>query len=59
VRRRFQEIAGQLSADQTVAAITVGFAELTDADSAMDLVDRADGDFLSAHRARAGRDSRQ
>jgi diguanylate cyclase (GGDEF)-like protein len=52
VRRRFDEIANQLRVDPTVAAITVGFAELTEADSAMDLVDRADRDFLSAHRAR-------
>jgi diguanylate cyclase (GGDEF)-like protein len=52
VRRRFEEIAEQLKADQTVAAITVGFAELSEADSAVDLVNRADSDFLSAHRAR-------
>ena len=52
VRRRFEEISKQLTADQTVAAITVGFAELTESDSAMDLVNRADSDFLSAHRAR-------
>ena len=37
--------------------ITVGFAELAEADSAMDLVNRADGDFLSAHRARSRGDS--
>jgi diguanylate cyclase (GGDEF)-like protein len=52
VRRRFDQIADQLHADQPGAAITVGFAELADADSAKDLIDRADGDFLSAHRAR-------
>ena len=52
VRRRFDEIADQLRGDQADPVITVGFGELTDADSAMDLVDRADGDFLSAHRAR-------
>jgi diguanylate cyclase (GGDEF)-like protein len=53
VRRRFDEIAQQLSVDPDVAAITVGFAELTDADSATDLVERADREFLSAHQARA------
>ncbi len=57
VRRRFGEIAKQLSVDPTVAAITVGFAELTQADSAMDLVDRADGDFRFAHQGRGRRDA--
>jgi diguanylate cyclase (GGDEF)-like protein len=52
VRGRFDEIADQLRGDQSGAAITVGFAELTEADSATDLINRADGDFLSAHRSR-------
>jgi diguanylate cyclase (GGDEF)-like protein len=53
VRRRFDEIAQQLSVDPNVAAITVGLAELTEADSATELVERADREFLSAHQARA------
>ena len=51
VRRRFDEIADQLRGDQA-DVITVGFAELTEADTAMELVNRADRDFVSAHRAR-------
>jgi diguanylate cyclase (GGDEF)-like protein len=51
VRRRFDEIANELRGGQA-DVITVGFAELTEADSAMDLVNRADADFLSAHQAR-------
>ncbi|MFZ0385891.1 MAG: GGDEF domain-containing protein [Solirubrobacteraceae bacterium] len=53
VRRRFDEIAQQLTVDPSVAAITVGFAELTEGDSATDLVERADREFLAAHQARA------
>ena len=56
VRRRFDDIGNQLAGKQADGAITVGFAELTETDSATDLVNRADGDFLSAHRARARRD---
>ena len=51
VRRRFDQIADQLRGDQA-DVITVGFAELIDADTAMELVNRADRDFVSAHRAR-------
>jgi diguanylate cyclase (GGDEF)-like protein len=52
-RRRFDQIAQQLAVDPSVPAITAGFAELIEGDSATDLVERADREFLSAHRARA------
>jgi len=52
VRRRFDGIAGHLKASPHTGPITVGFAELTAEDSATDLMDRADLDFLAAHRAR-------
>ena len=57
VRNRFTEISRDLAQGPDPAAITVGFAELTDLDSASELVARADADLLNTRRwGRAHRD---
>ena len=52
VRQRFADVSDALAGGPTAAAITVGFAELADDDSAEDLVKRADADLLARRRRR-------
>jgi diguanylate cyclase (GGDEF)-like protein len=50
VRRRFADVSEALAKGPTGGSITVGFAALSESDSAEDLIHRADEDLL-AHRA--------
>jgi diguanylate cyclase (GGDEF)-like protein len=48
VRERFDEIAAELSVTPDDGSITVGFAQLAQGDSPMDLIDRADSELIAA-----------
>jgi diguanylate cyclase (GGDEF)-like protein len=54
VRRRFAEVSNALRKGPTKGSITVGFGQLSDDDTAEDLIRHADDDLL-ARRSRAGR----
>jgi diguanylate cyclase (GGDEF)-like protein len=54
VRERFKQITQELSITPDEGSITVGFAQLAQGDSPMDLIDRADGELLAARRASRG-----
>jgi diguanylate cyclase (GGDEF)-like protein len=57
VRQRFDEISAELTLTPNDGSITVGFAELAQGDTAMDLVDRADNGLI-ATRDRQARNRR-
>lgn len=48
VRERFGQITQQLNITPDDGSITVGFAQLVQGDSPMDLIDRADSDLIAA-----------
>jgi diguanylate cyclase (GGDEF)-like protein len=47
IRQRFGDVSAALSRGPTRGSITVGFAQLAEGDSAMDVIDRADRDLLA------------
>jgi diguanylate cyclase (GGDEF)-like protein len=53
VRQRFDEISAELTLTSDDGSITVGFAELTQGDTAMDLVDRADSGLIATRDRQA------
>jgi diguanylate cyclase (GGDEF)-like protein len=55
VRKRFDQIAAQLRLTPGEGSITVGFAELEEGDSAMDLIDRADRGLMASRGSRGPR----
>jgi diguanylate cyclase (GGDEF)-like protein len=54
-RERFNAIAAELAAHGKTEALTVGFAQFTGADTAAELIARADGELLEDRRANLGR----
>jgi diguanylate cyclase (GGDEF)-like protein len=50
-RERFDEITAELMGTPEAGSITVGFAQLADGDSPMDLIDRADRELIAARDA--------
>jgi diguanylate cyclase (GGDEF)-like protein len=57
VRERFDEIAAELRLTPDDGSITVGFGQLAQGDSPMDLIDRADNELIAA-RDEEGREHR-
>ncbi len=58
-RERFDDITAELSVTPGDGSITVGFAQLAEGDSPMDLIDRADNELITArgqNRPRRSRD---
>jgi diguanylate cyclase (GGDEF)-like protein len=53
VRRRFAEITAELRLTPDDGSITVGFAELQQGDSPMDLIDRADNELMTSRRTQS------
>jgi diguanylate cyclase (GGDEF)-like protein len=47
IRRRFEDASAELSSSPIHGSFSAGFAKLAEGDSAMDLVNRADGDLLA------------